>query len=78
MSIMATDNQTVAVVDLETDSSDLLIDESGSNVITLISNNNQSVKNIPPPKKKEDEQITSAVMKVLQGYQWNLVPTTTK
>lgn len=28
--------------------------------------------------RKEDEQITSAVMKVLQGYQWSLVPTTTK
>lgn len=28
--------------------------------------------------RKEDEQITSAVMKVLQGYQWSLIPTTTK
>lgn len=28
--------------------------------------------------RKEDEHITSAVMKVLQGYQWSLVPTTTK
>lgn len=28
--------------------------------------------------KKEDEKITSAVMKVLQGYQWSLVPTTVK
>lgn len=32
----------------------------------------------PTPPRKEDEQITSAVMKVLQGYQWSLVPTTTK
>lgn len=28
--------------------------------------------------RKEDEKITTAVMKVLQGYQWSLVPTTTK
>lgn len=32
----------------------------------------------PPVPRKEDEQITSAVMKVLQGYQWSLVPTPTK
>lgn len=32
----------------------------------------------PAIPRKEDEQITSAVMKVLQGYQWSLVPTTTK
>lgn len=32
----------------------------------------------PGTGRKEDEKITSAVMKVLQGYQWSLVPTTTK
>lgn len=49
-----------------------------ANVITLITNNNTSTynKNIPP--KKQDEQITSAVMKVLKGYQWNLVANTAK
>lgn len=28
--------------------------------------------------KPENEQINSAVMKVLQGYDWTLVPATTK
>lgn len=33
---------------------------------------------VPAVPRKEDEQITSAVMKVLQGYQWSLVPTPAK
>lgn len=65
----------------EVDNSDnLMIDGKPSNVITLITNNNtlnaDCNKNVP--RKKEDEQITTAVMKVLQGYQWSLVPNTTK
>lgn len=37
--------------------------------------NNKGNKNTP---RKEDETITSAVQKVLEGYDWNLVPQTTK
>lgn len=49
-----------------------------ANVITLITNNNTSTYNKNMPPKKQDEQITSAVMKVLKGYQWNLVANTAK
>lgn len=49
-----------------------------ANVITLITNNNTLTLNKNAPRKKEDEQITSAVMKVLQGYEWNLVANTAK
>lgn len=51
-------------------------------VETLVVNNNISVKNNNKGGKntprKEDETITSAVQKVLEGYDWNLVPATTK
>lgn len=32
----------------------------------------------PGVHKQEDERITSAVMKVLEGYDWNLVQATQK
>jgi hypothetical protein len=41
-------------------------------------NNNNLNKNKPNGTRKEDEKITSAVMKVLEGYDWTLVPATTK
>lgn len=51
-------------------------------VETLVVNNNISMKNNnkggKSTSKKEDETITSAVQKVLEGYDWNLVPATTK
>lgn len=51
-------------------------------VETLVVNNNISVKNNNKGGKntprKEDETITTAVQKVLEGYDWNLVPATTK
>lgn len=49
-----------------------------SNVITLITNNNSLTCNKNVPRKKEDEHITTAVMKVLEGYEWNLVASTVK
>lgn len=51
-------------------------------VETLVVNNNISMKNNNKASKslprKEDETITSAVQKVLAGYDWTLVPATTK
>ncbi|XP_055905486.1 transcription factor SOX-9 [Eupeodes corollae] len=35
-------------------------------------------KEMPGVRRKEDERITCAVMKVLEGYDWNLVQATTK
>lgn len=52
-------------------------------VETLVINNNVSLKNnnkvgkINPPRV-QDEKITTAVMKVLEGYDWTLVPAATK
>ncbi|XP_055848692.1 transcription factor Sox-9-A [Episyrphus balteatus] len=37
-----------------------------------------SAKDAPGKGRKEDERITCAVMKVLEGYDWNLVQATTK
>jgi Sox developmental protein N terminal len=47
---------------------------------SLNNNNNNSNlnKNKPNGARKEDEKITTAVMKVLEGYDWTLVPATTK
>lgn len=60
-------------------------DTTSVNVISLITTNNNTdmvnancTKAGAAPRKKEDEQITSAVMKVLQGYQWSLVQAPTK
>lgn len=53
-------------------------------VETLVINNNVNLKNnnktgkVNHPVRKEDEKITSAVMKVLEGYDWTLVPAATK
>lgn len=46
-----------------------------NNNISMRNNNKSSIKN---PLRKEDEKITTAVMKVLEGYDWTLVPATTK
>lgn len=48
----------------------------GVEILVVASSANSNA--VPPVPRKEDEQITSAVMKVLQGYQWSLVPTPTK
>jgi Sox developmental protein N terminal len=46
---------------------------------SLNNNNNSNLnKNKPNGGRKEDEKITTAVMKVLEGYDWTLVPATTK
>lgn len=74
-----------SLVGLDGETGELMSDETNGNVISLIgSNNNNNTLNVNGNKnsagtgKKEDEKITTAVMKVLQGYQWSLVPTTTK
>lgn len=42
----------------------------------VISQIKPKVKNIP--KQPENEQINTAVIKVLQGYDWTLVPAAAK
>lgn len=39
----------------------------------MLRQNNKNIKH-----RKEDENITSAVLKVLEGHDWELVPATTK
>lgn len=57
------------------DISGVIISDSGSlNLINL--NNNNNVKSIN--NKNEEENIASAVLKVLEGYEFELSPPTTK
>lgn len=72
------------IISLDGETADL---NGNSSDGSMLNNNNKSNnKNIVLSQasgvggvvRKEDEKITTAVMKVLQGYQWSLVPTTTK
>lgn len=72
-------------ITVKSQADEMMTNDTSTNVISLITTNNNSdmvnancTKGNAAPRKKEDEQITSAVMKVLQGYQWSLVPATTK
>lgn len=74
-SIINLDNKAVTDVLLEENNGATGVINNNNN------NNNNNIKlngNVIGTGKKEDEKITTAVMKVLQGYQWSLVPTTTK
>lgn len=63
------------IMNLNDKTVELIVNESAP-LTSLINNNNTT--SASGGGKKEDEKITSAVMKVLQGYQWSLVPAQTK
>lgn len=72
------------IISLDGETADL---NGNSSDGSMLNNNNKSnnkniilsqASGVGSVVRKEDEQITTAVMKVLQGYQWSLVPTTTK
>lgn len=66
------------IINLNDKTVELIVNESAP-LTSLINNNNTTGGNgSGGGVKKEDEKITSAVMKVLQGYQWSLVPAQTK
>lgn len=66
-----------SIIDLNGKTVELIVSESTT--VSLISGSSGGNSgNVNVSGKKEDEKITSAVMKVLQGYQWSLVPAATK
>lgn len=64
-----------SIINLNSKTVELIVNESVPVGSSIIKN---SATTTNGTGKKEDEKITTAVMKVLQGYQWSLVPAQTK